>query len=170
MAGVEAPEGDQKLMALSTRLSGTLFVYYIGILALSSYYALGFLLWSGPPQSRGPLIFCILLSLVGSTVFYSRKLYKACISNSYNFKDGSSVQMLGTFVFFALRPVFGASFAVITHMIWESTIMSSVSQFTQFSPTHFYISGILGFFVGFLAGRVLTKMEASGDKHLKGIW
>lgn len=163
-------EKNQKLMALGKNTLVSIFIFYILIQAITLYRVFLLLFLDKAPTSRGALMFCILMSLIGATVFYSRKLYKACISDTYNFTDGSDNQVIGTFFFFVFRPIFASIFALVSHMIWESTIMSSVSGFTQFSPTHFYVSGVLGFFVGFLAGRVLNKMESSGEKHLKGVW
>lgn len=161
---------DEGMMALGTKSSIFLFVYYLLVLICAAFGAYTIQATSQLAVVGMPLIFCVLLSLVGSSIFYSRKLYKACISDSYNFQNGSPQQRAGTFFFFVLRPLFAASFAWITHMIWEASIVSSVAEFQSFSPTHLYLSGVLGFFVGFLTGRVLTRMEAGGDKYLKGIW
>lgn len=161
---------DQKLMALGPKSATFIFIVYLAIMATSAAYAFTGFTSAGPPEEHFAVKFCIALSLLGATVFYSRKLYKACINNSYNFESGSAVQMIGTLFYFLLRPAFAASFAWITHMIWEASIVASVNTFSEFSSTHIYLSGVLGFFVGFLAGRVLSRMEIAGGKHLLGVW
>lgn len=160
---------DQKLMALGPKSATAIFLLYLFLMISASIYSFKLFKSTISEQSLNAITFCISLSLIGSTIFYSRKLYKACISDSYDFKTGTPIQSIGTFFFFILRPIFAAAFAWVTHMIWEASIISSVSNFTQFSATHFYLSGVLGFFVGFLTGRVLTRMEAVGEMHLNGV-
>lgn len=168
--GRPAQSPDQKLMALGPKSAVAILLSYLAIMIAASIYS--FNLFSSPAseQDQDALKFCVSLALIGATIFYSRKLYKACINDSYNFTSGASIQTIGTFFFFILRPAFAGAFAWVTHMIWEASIISSVINFTQFSTTHLYLSGILGFFVGFLTGRVLARMEAVGEKHLNGIW
>lgn len=165
---VQSP--DQKLMALGPKSVSAILLFYLVLMITASLYSFNLFRSSASEQGQAALNFCISLALIGATIFYSRKLYKACISDSYNFISGTSVQVIGTFFFFILRPIFAAAFAWVTHMIWEASIISSVSNFTQFSTTHLYLSGVLGFFVGFLTGRVLTRMETVGEKHLNGVW
>ena len=161
---------NQKLMSLGPTSAVVILLIYLAIMSASLVYSLLLIGSREIENSTNALQFCIGLSLIGAAIFYSRKLYKACISNSYNFESGARIQTIGTFFFFVLRPAFAAVFAWVTHMIWEVTIITSVKDFSEFSITHFYLSGILGFFVGFLAGKVLSRMEAVGEKHLGGVW
>lgn len=168
--GEPAQSPNQKLMALGPRSSVAIFLFYLTLMIISAIYSFNLTISPAPAQDQAPLKFSLGLSMIGATIFYSRKLYKACINDSYNFVAGTSIQSIGTFFFFILRPFFALAFAWITQMLWEASIISSVSNFEKFSTTHLYISGVLGFFVGFLTGRVLTRMEAVGEKHLNGVW
>jgi hypothetical protein len=107
------------------------------------------------------------MSLVGSSVFYSRKLYKACIDGTYTFSpdDTWSTAEIGTVAFFALRPVFGLALALLMYFVWKSALLASVNEATLTS-SHFYISGAIGFFSGFLAGRVIERFEDRGLSEL----
>ena len=164
-----AQDGDQRQMAVSPKSAIALLVYYILLIGLFGVWSAIIFSTRNQDDEMITIKFSVFLSIVGSGIFYSRKLYKACISNTYNSRDGTSMQMIGTLAFFYLRPVFAAVFCFIINIIWIATIKSSVTNFQEFSETHFYISGSIGFFIGFLAGRVLTKMEVSGENYLAGV-
>jgi hypothetical protein len=120
---------------------------------------------TGQPISAG--LVAIAMSLVGSSLFYSRKLYKACIDGAYTFSDDASwtPSAIGTFAFFALRPVFGVALALLMYFLWKSALLASVNE-AVLTSSHFYISGAIGFFSGFLAGRVIERFEDRGLSEL----
>jgi hypothetical protein len=153
-------------------------LHRVGVISLFIYYTAAFVAGvlitlvlinssdkTGQPTSAG--IVAMTMSLVGSSLFYSRKLYKACIDGTYTFAPQASwdTAVIGTLAFFALRPVFGAGLALLMYFLWKSALLASVNEATLTS-SHFYISGAIGFFSGFLAGRVIERFEDRGLSEL----
>jgi hypothetical protein len=171
MAEATPETRDAKNIKLNRGAVISLFLYYLILLLAAGAYAMKLnLTQKTAPGEEDPFFLCLALSVVGVSIFYIRKLYKACISDNYTFTQESlSAKMIGSIAYFAARPFFGFFFAWVSYMIWVTTIISSVKEFTGFSPNHFYLSGLLGFFVGFLVGRVVSKLENSGEKHLMGV-
>lgn len=171
MAEVTPETRDAKNIKLNKGAVISLFLYYLILLLVAGAFAMKLnLTQRNAPEEDSPLFLCLALSVVGVSIYYIRKLYKACISDNYTFtQEALSAKMIGSVAYFAARPFFGFFFAWISYMIWVTTIISSVNAFTGFSPNHFYLSGLLGFFVGFLVGRVVSKLENSGEKHLMGV-
>ena len=162
---------DAKNIKLNRAAVILLFLYYLALLLAAGAYAMKLTLAQRTASGEDdPLFLCLALAVVGVSIFYIRKLYKACISDNYTFtQEALSAKMIGSVAYFFARPFFGFFFAWISYMVWVTTIISSVKNFSGFSPNHFYLSGLLGFFVGFLVGRVISKMENSGEKHLMGV-
>ncbi|MER8651180.1 hypothetical protein [Mesorhizobium sp. M0586] len=160
---------DYKRLQLGIKGVVFLFGYYAIISAASFYYTICFLkLFSGDAQSLLPLYVAISMSALGSSIFYSRKLYKACIDDSYSFKpeNGASFQYVGTFMFFLLRPIFAIGLSMCSFFVWKVALLASLETPSKFSDSHIYISGALGFFAGFLAGRLIDRFEETGMQEM----
>lgn len=101
-------------------------------------------------------------SLIGSTVFYLRKLYKAAINNRFqNPKDNTErIRSFGVFMYYFLRPIFAVCFAFLIHI----SIKSSVAIITVEEPIldkgFIYLILFVSFFAGFGAGDILTILES----------
>jgi len=129
------------------------------------------------PRPGMAVVYCGAMSLVGASIFYTRKLYKAIISDSYTlvtqpFVDqppAVRLKRLGTFAFYIFRPVFGVAFAIMVYSIWRLSLSASGAD--QASPTKgfLYTTIAMGFLSGFLAGRILGMLEGYGNRQLRGI-
>jgi hypothetical protein len=170
-------EKSKKQLSLRTRTTVSLFIYYILLIFGSGAFAYRtlvsgyheFITTSGTVSNNNRLILCVLMAFVGAAIYNSRKLYKACINDEYSFSNGAPQRLIGTIFFFVLRPLTAAVLSAVTFMIWQVSIISSVHGFSGFSLSHFYLAGILGFSVGFLAGKVLSKVEELARSQLQGI-
>lgn len=161
---------EMKSMSIPSKWASILLTYYSTLLFISILYAT-YLLSNINDESQSIHHFelSLAMSIVGCSIFYSRKLYKACISDEYSFEGTNSVQSAGTIFFFLLRPLFALAFAILVQILWDASVISSVKSFEEFSTTHFYLSSALGFFVGFLTGRIVNIVEENGARYIKGI-
>lgn len=169
---MEKQKHDLSLMSLHVNDVIGLFVYYI-VLLLSSLGFLIFQIIQSPVLSQvgqfQAVASVISASISGSTIFYSRKLYKAAINSSYQFLSDNNFPpaRVGTLFFFILRPIFGAVFALIVYALWRASVHASTEGGS--TPKEFIFVVIpIGFLSGFSAGRLIEKFEDRSVNDLLG--
>lgn len=166
--GHQADPRDFKRMNLSPGNVRFILVAYATILLLGAaggvYGIVTF--HTSPHKETLGFLSGLAMSLSGSAIFYIRKLYRACINDTYTFADPGSVpdriKRIGTMAFFLCRPLFGAGFAVIIYSLWRLSILATESATAEPGPGFIYFAVALGFLSGFLAGRVMAKLEGHG--------
>lgn len=96
----------------------------------------------------------------GSTIYYSRKLYKASINNDYNIIQDNKMtaSRVGTIAFFILRPAFGVILALVSYCIWKASINVAVENPSE-KGNFIYIVTLIGFFSGFSVGRLIEQFQ-----------
>lgn len=155
---------DMSVMSLHFTDTLCLLLYYTLILTSS----VGYLVYCFLKSDQFPLVdqfsaikIVLASSFSGSTIFYSRKLYKAAISGSFNFLQSNlfTVSRLGTIFYFLLRPLFGSVFSIVVYSIWRSSVQVSTQGGATPNELIFLVIPI-GFFAGFSAGRVLEQFES----------
>jgi hypothetical protein len=100
-------------------------------------------------------------AVVGSTLFYLRKLYKSSIQNVISFPDEKeNVRSLGVFFYFVLRPWFSAVFSALILLIIKSSVHSITADGTQYTLGLVYLMSVVSFFAGFASGDVITHIES----------
>lgn len=173
---VEQTDHDFKQMHLKAGDVKTLFGLYllflaaglsIVVIAVIKYHA-------GAGDVKNAILYCMAMSLVGSSVYYVRKLYKALINESYTFIDDVDhplnvrMRRIGTVAFFIFRPVFGVAFAVVIFALWRLSLSAAGTQ--EAAPTlgFLFTTIVLGFVSGFLAGRILSMLEGYGARRIGG--
>lgn len=117
---------------------------------------------------RLSIIGSIGMALNGSAIFYIRKLYKLCFAENLKL-DGPSntyVRRLGTVIYFFARPLFSVGFSILVVIGLQSGFMLTSSKPLELNSGFVYLTMFLSFFVGFLSGKFIKKLENSGDKIL----
>jgi hypothetical protein len=106
------------------------------------------------------------MALVGSTIYYLRKLYKELISDTLEVSNsaGSESRRLGLFVYFATRPLFAIGFSLLAYAAISGGISASVKGNFQTSSGLLHIVMVISFICGFLAGNVLKQLEDFGPE------
>jgi hypothetical protein len=167
-----------KKLYLTNKTITILFIYYfilfiIGIL-LSLYAIDIFEIFENTTKkiTERTLIGSFSMALCGSSIFYTRKLYKISFnpdildttSNEYKF-------ILATFIYFIARPIFSIAFSLILFIgVKSGTIMISQNDI-DFNERFIYLMMFISFFVGFSSGSFIKKLESKSssilDEHLK---
>ncbi len=100
-------------------------------------------------------------ALIGSTIFYMRKLYKGSITNVLSEPKDSKdkTKELGLFAYYLLRPVFAISFSIIFHIGLKASVSIVTVIETNLAEGMIYLTMIASFFIGFAAGDVVSKLE-----------
>lgn len=167
-----------KKLYLTNKTITVLFIYYFIIFIvgmLFSLYAIGFISLTEEASKNiidRTLIGSFSMALCGSSIFYTRKLYK--ISFDSNILDTTTSEykfILATFVYFFARPIFSIAFSLILFIgVKSGTIMISQNN-VDFNERFIYLMMFISFFVGFLSGSFIKKLETKGssilDEHLK---
>ncbi len=108
------------------------------------------------------------MALGGSAIYYTRKLYKSCFQDSKLeiIKTGYYKEKLATMVYFVSRPIFSAIFAILLIIGMKSGIIFSSENKVDLSERFVYLVMFLSFFLGFLSGKFINKLENNGTKYL----
>lgn len=100
-------------------------------------------------------------ALLGSSIFYLRKLYKASINNlmSDPIDNNDRKRQLGVLFYYYLRPLFAIIFSILFHLSLKGSVaIISISEVILDSGM-IYLTLIVSFFLGFAAGDMITKIE-----------
>lgn len=116
------------------------------------------------------LMASIFIALAGSTVFYHRKLYRACINLDFAIPKSEEdlIRENGIKTYFILRPLFSIVFAVLFNIIFMIGIKISTEEF-QLKEGFIYTSLFFSFFAGFSSGDIIDKLEEKGANVVKKV-
>lgn len=170
---------DPKRMFLSAVDAVVLLVVYLLAMVFGLIVVIRALLIQEPssPAANLAVFYCASMSLVGTSVFYVRKLYKALINDTYSFGveeagaqfGGVSLRRLGTISYFVFRPLFGVAFSVVVYSLWRLSLSASGIAQAKLTEGFLFTTISLGFLSGFLAGRLLNMLEGYGTRRLSGL-
>jgi hypothetical protein len=163
------PTITKGVLKLSVRGIRFLFVFYILLCILGLLLTMTALLYERMvvPLSitESSLIGGIGCSLLGSTVFYLRKLYKSCIRGEIILPSTSAdaIQSKGVFYYFTLRPLFAIVFSVLIHLTLKASVSFMSVKEVNLSEGFIFLTMFLSFFAGFAAGDFLNIIEARSE-------
>jgi hypothetical protein len=153
---------------LSLKSIQALRIYYFIVFAIG-LIGLGFFFFFILPLAgilifQKSLIASIFIALTGSTVFYHRKLYKACINLDLTIPttEEDSIREKGVKTYFILRPLFSIIFALLFNIILIIGIKISTEQTFQLTEGFIYTNLFFSFFAGFSSGDIIDKLEEKG--------
>lgn len=170
---------DSKRMHLSVSDVKALLAVYLVFLVLGLLIVVSAIVNHSvdSPDPGTAVIYCACMSLVGTSIYYTRKLYKALINDDYTFTSDFPLEIsteirlkrIGTLAFFVFRPLFGVAFSVLVYVLWRLSLSASGAEEVKPTTGFFFTTLSLGFVSGFLAGRLLTMLEGYGNRRLSGI-
>lgn len=151
-----------------------IFIYYVAVFALGSYVSFEILLSSENPDVKilsNAIIGSVAIALTASSIAYIRKLYKLCFSYSseQEEEDQLFLKRLGTIVYFITRPIFALAFSLLVVATLKVTLIVSSSDGKELNSGFIYICMITSFYVGFLSGDFIKKLEEKGASKFKKI-
>ncbi|PKL77360.1 MAG: hypothetical protein CVV25_14670 [Ignavibacteriae bacterium HGW-Ignavibacteriae-4] len=110
-------------------------------------------------------------SLIGSTIYYSRKLYKSCINDLIKQPDSKNNNYsLGVLFYFTLRPIFAIAFSILTILLIKGSVNIVTVHETRLNESFIYLSLALSFFSGFSAGKYLTGLDSKGGDLIEKLF
>lgn len=151
----------------------TLFLSKNSLFVISAYYFLSFTIGLAataitiinPICSSNPMLPLVVggsgMSLIGSSVYYMRKIYKACLSDGLHLSNESAtfLKRLGTLMYLFARPLFGVGFALLVVVGMKAGIVTTTKGDVETSEGFFFMTMFFCFFAGFAAGRILNRLD-----------
>ncbi len=110
----------------------------------------------------------ISIALAAASAAYIRKLYKLCFkfSSEQDGEDQLFLKRLGTIVYFLARPLFSIIFALLIVTGVRSGLILATSPSLKLEEGFIYLTMASSFYVGFLSGEFIKKLELKGLKKL----
>lgn len=108
-------------------------------------------------------------ALLGSTMYYLRKIYKSCINaemESPNTEE-DKIRQIGVLSYYYLRPLFAIIFSLIFHIALKESVNLVALEETSLSYSFIYLMAFLSFFAGFASGDLITYFEAKSAEISK---
>ena len=106
---------------------------------------------------------CIVFPLLGSSIFYIRKLYKACINLDVVEPNSpeDNIRQSGIIFYFVLRPVFSVALGLILFLSFKIGVSAMVKS-PDLNDGFVYSCMFFSFFIGYSSGDVIDKLEKVG--------
>jgi hypothetical protein len=151
-----------------------LFVYFLAITGIMTYFLIsGIFIFNSTANADifyHSLITASLTSILGATVFYIRKLYKACINLDIikPISDDDKIREIGVFFYFFLRPIISLVLSIVILLILKSGI-NVLATSNELTKNFFYLSIIISFFIGYSSGDLIDRFEILGKKVIDKI-
>lgn len=152
--------------------NGRVFLYcYLGLLLISSLVSVAFIIFFKTEWilklgiEKISILGCIIFPLFGSSVFYIRKLYKACINldivEPTTVED--NIRQSGIIFYFILRPIFSIGFGLLLFLSFKIGVSAMVKT-PDLNDGFIYSCMFFSFFIGYSSGDVIDKFEKVGKK------
>ncbi len=117
------------------------------------------------------IYFSICMALLGSSLFYFRKLYKACINLDIalpiNTQD--NIRQIGIFTYFVLRPIFAVIFSIILSFALKESLNIMVNN-PEISSGFIFANMLLGFYCGYASGDLVDFFEKTSKKTIEAFF
>ena len=168
-------DNSTKWITLSSYAIIRLFIYYLIILiACLSISVLIFIYYSKinaviSDEFTIALIGSLATSGIGSSIYYIRKLYKACIQKtilSPTAEGSDALQHLGTKFYFVIRPVFSFGFAILLVIGIHLGVFAVSNDTPDLSNGFTKVCMFMSFFAGFSSGHFIKLLEKKGSELL----
>ena len=166
-------DNKRKLYITKNWVIGILLYYLIIFLVASMGTGCVLLLGnsSGLSIFNQALLGSTSIALAAASAAYIRKLYKLCFNFSSEQDDADQLflKRLGTVVYFVVRPLFSILFAILVVAGVRSGIILSSSSDLNLDEGFIYLTMVSSFYVGFLSGDFIKKLESKGQKKLDSL-
>jgi hypothetical protein len=111
-------------------------------------------------------------ALIGSTIYYLRKIYKSCINIEIEYPKNEEdyLKEIGALSYFYLRPIFAIVFALLIHISLKAGVKIITVKEARLSEGFIYLTMFMSFFVGFSAGDFLTYIQSKGKEIIEKVF
>jgi hypothetical protein len=156
---------EKSIFILSRKKLKILFVYFLFLILIGFIFTVFSLCNEIIPCIKSITLYSLVggigTSLLGSSIFYLRKLYKSAIQSIISSPETEihKLNETGLYIYYLLRPIFAVTFSVIVHIGFKASVSIVSVKEANLDTGLIYVTMIISFFVGFAAGDVITKLE-----------
>jgi hypothetical protein len=147
-----------------------LFLYYFLSLLVSFVIFIASIIFhytiSSFNQIIGLILFSILGGLMGSNIYYIRKLYKSCIQflispSEENFEH--EIRKIGAKAYFYTRPIISAILSLLISLgIYAGFYLFQNSPSIS-NEKYFIFCTLISFYIGFCNGKIIVDLDQQGE-------
>lgn len=165
---------EERKLYITKRWVIVIFIYYSILFVIGTVASFNILLVVESKETiivQSAIIGSVAIALTASSIAYIRKLYKLCFSYASNQEEEDQLflKRLGTIVYFLTRPIFAIAFSLLVVASLRSALLMSSPSSNEMEAGFVYICMITSFYVGFLSGEFIKKMEKNGTGKFKDI-
>ncbi len=167
---------DKKWFKMSKKSAIGIFVFYGLLFILSiSISVLNIVsnpLFAAMQITERAVIGGLSFSILGSVIYYSKKLYKTFISLSFTIPttDDEKLQLFGLVAYFILRPIFSVVFSLLVVLFLKLGCKIVTATDGNLNDGFIYLTIVLSFFCGFSSGDVLDLFDNIGKEAVKNLF
>lgn len=165
---------DNYAITLSKKSTIVIFLYYILLFILNLLLTTAIIIinntnnFSNINIDNLTLIGSISISILSSSIYYIRKLYKLSLSEKINIPDKNrSLRTIGTIFYFLTRPIFAGVFAIVLVLGLKSGLFILTQSKSTSSLLELYM--LISFFIGFSTGDFLNGLEKKSNQIITGL-
>lgn len=169
---------DNNWMKLSRRQIYGVFIYDILLLIIGLALSIFIILIQSSTNLKLNILSLALIGsigtcLLGSSIYYIRKMYKSCIQVKIDTPDKTSrdtLQMIGTLTYYTIRPIFGIVFVILFVIGIKAGVISMISGESTLNSSFISLCMFISFFIGFSTGKFIKALENYGQKIVDEIF
>lgn len=111
-------------------------------------------------------------SIIGSIIFYSKKIYKACINLDFikPEKEDDRIRAFGITAYFVFRPLFAIIFTLLLIILLKLGIKTISIQANDLKDDFILLTSFLSFFCGYSSGDILDIFDSKGKQIIGNIF
>ena len=162
---------------LSKTIIIVLFVYYIVVFLIGIIGCICALLNETSFLKRyttleKSIFAAMSMALLGSSFFYIKKLYKACINQDVSPPTTApdEIRQIGVASYFFLRPAFAIGLCLLLLVGMRASILGATKTNTELDDGFIYLMMFMSFFAGFSSGDFLDILQDFGKGFITSIF
>lgn len=163
-----------RIYALSPKGLFSIVIYYV-VLFLFAMILFGMVIyWEYENKILGDMSLSIIgsasASLLGSVIYYIRKIYLIGIFNSIkSLEQITKVEKIGTILYFFIRPLFSMVMSVVIIIGLSVGIFSFLTSAGTLNSNFINFSMVISFFLGISNGTLMDKLNTVGITFINKI-
>lgn len=111
-------------------------------------------------------------SILGAVIYYSKKIYKACVNLDFSnpTDENDAIREFGISVYFILRPPFAIILSFLLILLLKLGLKTIAVSTETLDSEFIYLTSFLSFFCGYSSGDVLDVFENNGKEIINKIF
>jgi hypothetical protein len=169
-------ENKHEWFRFTTRKALAILIYYGILFCIALPLALTGLLYEYLLTSYSiiekSIIAGIGFSIIGSVIFYSKKIYKACVNLDFTVpvNEEDKIREFGITAYFIFRPLFAIVFSFLLILLLKLGIkIISVAE-NSIINDFILLTSFLSFFCGYSSGDILDIFESKGKQMMSKVF